>query len=37
MISGGGEKVWNVISTTIEPCTEEEYYSHFPKTKDDII
>lgn len=37
MISGEGEKAWNIISTTIEPCTEEEYYSHFPKTKDDII
>lgn len=36
MISGG-EEVWNVIGTTIEPCTEEEYYSYFTKTKDDII
>lgn len=33
----GQEKIWNEISTAIEPCTEEEYYSHFPKTKDDII
>lgn len=33
----GQEKLWNEIGTAIEPCTEEEYYSHFPKTKDDII
>lgn len=33
----GYEELWNEISTATEPCTEEEYYSHFPKTKDDII
>ena len=36
MISGQ-EEFWNEISTAIEPCTEEEYYSHFPKTIDDIM
>lgn len=33
----GQETLWNEISTAIEPCTEEEYYSSFSKTKDDII
>lgn len=33
----GNEQTWDELSTTIEPCTEEEYYSHFTETIDDII
>lgn len=33
----GSEQAWNVLSTTIEPCTEEEYYSFFTKTINDFM
>lgn len=41
IFSGGSEDAWNKtwkeLSNLIEPCTEEEYYSFFTKTIDDIM
>lgn len=37
ILDGGSEDVYNIfwneiLSKMVEPCTEEEYYSHFTKT-----